>query len=68
MKKLGQTYTNCEKEFMENLQYLSKMNLENLSKVMNKNNRNVCSKQDALALRKAIKSIKKVGKAYMGII
>lgn len=57
-----------EKEFIKNLQYLSKMNLENLSKVMNKSNRNICSKQDVLALRKAIKSIKKVGKAYMGII
>jgi hypothetical protein len=66
MKKLGQTYTNCEKEFMENLQYMNRMNLDGLVYAMSKNKRNIVSKQDAKALRQAIKSIKKVKREYMG--
>lgn len=66
MKKLGQTYTNCEKEFMENLQYMNRMNLDGLVYAMSKNKRNIVSKQDAKALRQAIKSIKKVNRGYMG--
>lgn len=66
MKKLGQTYTNCEKEFMENLQYMNRMNLDGLVYAMSKNKRNIVSKQDAKALRQAIKSIKKVKRGYMG--
>lgn len=66
MKKLGQTYTNCEKEFMENLQYMNRMNLDGLVYAMSKNKRYIVSKQDAKALRQAIKSIKKVKRGYMG--
>lgn len=66
MKKLGQTYTNCEKEFMENLQYMSRMNLDGLVYAMSKNKRDIVSKQDAKALRQAIKAIKKVKRGYMG--
>lgn len=66
MKKLGQTYTNCEKEFMENLQYMNRMNLDGLVYAMSKNKRDIVSKQDAKALRQAIKSIKKVKRVYMG--
>lgn len=66
MKKLGQTYTNCEKEFMENLQYMNRMNLDGLVYAMSKNKRDIVSKQDAKALRQAIKSIKKVKRGYMG--
>lgn len=47
MKKLGQTYTNCEKEFMENLQYMNRMNLDGLVYAMSKNKRDIVSKQDA---------------------
>lgn len=66
MKKLGQTYTNCEKEFMENLQYMNRMNLDGLVYAMSKNKRDIVSKQDAKALRQAIKSIKKVKRGYIG--